>query len=242
MKRQLGRRRPEAVAAHPLWQEAQVRMQDRLSYIRQPQGQVLEHGLAQFGQAVGSVVGEVGMIWSVGLLAYLSDPRSTLGFWANTLAPGGLLMFATLGPDTLRPLALALEDGANTRHVPGYPDMHDLGDALVGLSMANPVMDVERINLTYSGAQAALDDIRQLGGNPLLGRPRGLSGRGWKQRVIDALEGLRSGGEISLPVELIFGHAWASLAPKATDAGAKADGPKTVRWLGKQPKNAASGI
>ena len=234
---QLLRRAPEKVADHPLWVEAQARMKDRLGYIRQPEGPVLEHGISQFGQAVRPASDQVATIWSVGLLAYLSDPRSTLGFWAKILQPGGLLMFSTLGPDTLRPLALALEDAANLRHVPGYPDMHDLGDALLSLSMANPVMDVERLTLTYTRPEAALEDIRQLGGNPLLGRPKGLCGRSWQKRVLLALESLRSSGVISLPIELVFGHAWA-----ATPASDSADGLKTVRWVGKQPKNAASGI
>jgi SAM-dependent methyltransferase len=235
MRRQLQRRDLQHVATHPVWQEAASRLEDRLGFIKTERSPCLGHGISEYGLAMNPAPGSIQMVWSVGLLAYLSDLRSTLGFWANALAPGGLLMLATLGPDSFRSLALALDDPMQQCHVPGYPDMHDIGDALVGLKMANPVMDAEWLNLTYSDAQSALEDLRRLGGNPLAGRPNGLSGRAWRNRVLAALESLRgSDGRISLRVELVFGHAWKGI-PKSSQTTFGA-GESTIQWLGKIPK------
>lgn len=220
VRSQLARRSASRVAAHPLWQAAQDRLADRLSYIRAEQSHVLRYGLREYGQPVQAAPGSLDMVWSVGLMPYLADIRATLGFWAGLLKPGGLLMFATLGPDSFRPLALALDDPSHTAHVAGYPDMHDLGDALVGLRMANPVMDAERLTLSYSSAESALQDLRALGGNPLLGRPRGLRTRAWRGRILGALESMRQGTKIEVPIELVFGHAWAS-PPRAPEPDVK---------------------
>ncbi len=240
VRAQLKRRSPVAVSAHPLWQEAAARLNDRLSYIRMPEGARLDYGIAQFGQPISATAGSLGMIVSVGLLAYLSDQRATLEFWARTLAPGGLLMFCSLGPDSFRPLALALGDEDQTRHAAGYPDMHDLGDALVGLRMANPVMDVEWLTLTYADPDSALRDLRLIGGYPRIGRGKGLRGRAWRDRVLTALSTLEKDGRIEIPVELVFGHAWAG---GATSGAAQAkDQVQTIQWFGKTPKDSGSDI
>ena len=240
VRAQLTRRSPAAVSAHPLWQEAAARLADRLSYIRAPEGARLDYGIAQFGQSISATPGSLGMIVSVGLLAYLSDQRATLEFWARALAPGGLLMFCSLGPDSFRPLALALGDLDQTRHAAGYPDMHDLGDALVGLRMANPVMDVEWLTLTYADPESALNDLRLIGGNPMFGRGKGLRGRAWRDRVLAALSTLEKQGRIEIPVEFVFGHAWASGV--AGGAGPAKDQVQTIQWFGKTPKDSGSNI
>lgn len=234
MRLQLQRRGPAQIAEHPVWQEAGARLEDRFSYIRADTEPRLDHSIAEYGRPMNPAPASMQMIWSVGLLAYLSDLRSTLGFWAQALKPGGLLMFATMGPDSFRSLGLALSDADQSRHVVGYPDMHDIGDALVGLRMTNPVMDAEWITLTYSTPESALLDLRRLGGNALLGRPKGLSGRAWRARVLAALEQLRVDGRIALQVELIFGHAWAGL-PKSSQTTDKGD-VSTIQWMGKTPK------
>jgi len=233
MLAQLRRRSPVSLVQHPFWQQAEARLLDRFSYIRQPEGARFDHDASMLGQPIHLDAGTLQLIWSVGLLAYLSDLRATLGYWSSRLAPSGLLMFVTFGPDTLRSLAIALGDQQQSRHVPTHPDMHDIGDALVGLGMSDPVMDAEWLEFTYSTAESALADIRALGGNSLTGRPRGLSGRAWRGRVLQALEALRSAGLIRLRIECVFGHAWARDARspvKAEDPGQ----PRPIVWA---PKN-----
>jgi SAM-dependent methyltransferase len=233
VRQQLSRRGLDEIAAHVLWAEAQARMLDRFSYIRVEPQHRLDYGIAQLGQPIEKPAEGFDLIWSVGLLAYLSDLRSTLGFWAKALAPGGLLMVATLGPDSFRSLAIALGDASQERHVPGYPDMHDIGDAFVSFGLSNPVMDAEWIELSYSSAESALQDLRLLGGNPLAARPKGLCTTRWHARVFTAIESLRKDGKIRFTVELVFGHAWAP-SPRQGNLDAESD-LKPVRWLGKTP-------
>jgi len=244
MRQQLGRRGPASIQHHPLWQEARLRLDERLAYIRTSHLQAedcLSHDLEHFGASINQPAQSLQMISSLGLLAYLSDLRSTLAFWVRCLKPGGLLTFVTLGPDSFRSFAIALGDRDQLQHVPGHPDMHHLGDALIGLGCENPVMDAEWLNLTYASPESALSDLRALGGNPLNARPAGLAGRAWRARCLDALESLRVDGRIPIQVELVFGHAWAAMPKSAADSIDQAQ-VQTIRWMGKAPKNLASDI
>lgn len=241
VRRQLQRRGAAHIDGHPLWQEARHRMRDRLSYIRCEDGPVLDHSLAHYGLPTNLTPQSWQRIESVGLLSALADVRGTLTAWAQSLQPGGLLMFVTLGPDSFRALALALGDAEQVCHVAGYPDMHDIGDALVGLKMTNPVMDAEWIRLTYSTPESALADLRALGGNALWGRPAGLSGRGWRARVLTALESLRRDDAITIEVELVFGHAWAAM-PRSDQKSGGESAVKPVTLHPRMPKNASGSI
>jgi len=128
----------------------------------------------------------------------------------RVLAPGGLLMFTTYGPDTLRELrqAWAGVDGYN--HVNAFYDMHDIGDALVRAGFADPVMDVETFTLTYRSVRDLMRDLKQIGAhNVTTGRPRGLTGRGRMQAVEQAYEAHRMvDGRLPASYEVVYGHAW----------------------------------
>ena len=43
-----------------------------------------------------------------------------------------------------------------------FTDMHDWGDMLVNTGFAEPVMDMERITLTFGNPRRALDELRGL--------------------------------------------------------------------------------
>jgi malonyl-CoA O-methyltransferase len=89
--------------------------------------------------------------------------------------------------------------------------MHDLGDLMVQNGFADPVMDQETIRLTYSNAETLLRDAWLLGGNPNPERRAALAGRQWRARLLQALEaGRTTQGELTLTVEVAYGHAWRS--------------------------------
>ena len=237
MRLQMQRRDPLRVAQHPLWQEVESRLKERLAPIRVDESARMNHGIAEFGRAMNPSPGSLSMIWSVGLLAYLSNPTTTFGFWRQALKPGGLLMFATLGPDSFRALALALGDPAQSVHVAGYPDMHDLGDALIHSRFADPVMDAEWVTLSYATAESALKDLRLLGGNALMGRPSGLRGRAWRERVLKAFEALQHDEKLHLQVEMVFGHAWRAEEKPANPRQERTkDQIQPIRWSGRAPE------
>ncbi|UCE30410.1 MAG: SAM-dependent methyltransferase, partial [Burkholderiales bacterium] len=125
---------------------------------------------------------------------------------ASDRRPGGLLMFSALGVDSLRELRAA---GASTMT---FQDMHDIGDALLAVGFAEPVMDMETLNLGYRSTEALVADLRALGGNALRARRAGLAGRRWLRQAHSALhEHCRkpAGDGHGLTFEVVYGHAWA---------------------------------
>lgn len=148
------------------------------------------------------------------LVLHWCDAERVLAEFHRVLAPGGLLMFSCAGPDTFSQLraAWAAVDGAV--HVHAFYDMHDLGDALVRARFADPVMDTDRLTLTYHDLEGLLRELRALGvGNAAPGRPRGLTGRARYLAFRAALERGRIAGQpLALDYEVVFGHAWVPAA------------------------------
>ena len=128
-------------------------------------------------------------------------------------------MFSTLGPDTLAGLrALYRDAGWGTAHA-AFTDMHDLGDMLVAAGFADPVMDQERLTLTWATPEALLGELRTLGANADPARFAGLRTPRWRARLEAALrERATADGRIALDFELVYGHAF-NPPPRAKVAG-----------------------
>ncbi|MGQ0709214.1 MAG: biotin synthase [Rhodoferax sp.] len=154
----------------------------------------------------------VGMVWSNMALHTAPEPVALLQRWHEALQVDGFVMFSCLGPDTLRELraVYARQGWGEPSHA--FTDMHDWGDLLVQCGFAEPVMDMERITLTYSSASAALAELRALGRNLHVQRFGALRGRGWQRQLLQAMDLLRADtpqapGRLSLSFEVVYGHA-----------------------------------
>lgn len=168
------------------------------------------------------------LIWSNLMLNWLTDPLPALREMHRTLAIDGLLMFSTLGPDTLKELRMALGDQGGDR-VHRFIDMHDIGDALVKAGFSDPVMDMEIVTLTYTDIESLLTDLRQSGwNNASTLRPRNLGGKARLAIARRRLEEAFVDQRLPITFEIIQGHAWKA-APRKLD-----DGRAIVRF---QPKN-----
>jgi malonyl-CoA O-methyltransferase len=91
--------------------------------------------------------------------------------------------------------------------------MHDYGDMLMQAGLADPVMDAERMTLTYTDAMQLMREIKVIGaGNASTQRSHGLVGRQRIAAVCAAYERFR-GPDDRLPVsyEVVHGHAWAPM-------------------------------
>ncbi|MCG2578455.1 methyltransferase domain-containing protein [Dechloromonas sp. XY25] len=157
------------------------------------------------------------LVWSNLLLHWLDDPIPALAEAHRVLEVGGLLMFSTLGPDTLKELRSAFSDGY--AHTQRFADMHDLGDMLIGCGFADPVMDMEVIILTYDDLDALFAELRAAGSMcAMKARRHGLTGRQSWASAREAYEKLRRDGKLPATFEIVYGHAWKA-APKQTPDG-----------------------
>lgn len=155
------------------------------------------------------------LVWSNMALHWHPEPHQVLSEWRRILKPSALVMFSCLGPGSLAELRRAIVDADLLTATPPYVDMHDFGDLLVERGFLDPVMDQEILTLTYRTPEKLLEDMRVLGGNASLDRKAGLSGKQWRQRLLNALESQRHlDGTIHLTLEVAYGHAWRSAADR----------------------------
>lgn len=118
------------------------------------------------------------------------------------LRPGGLLLFSTFGPSTLRELERL---GAGLE-LPEYPDLLAIGDELVAAGFREPVMDMERITLEYRSLDDLVGEVEATGTALLVGH--------WDSWASDpaaretARELLHREGKYPLGFEVVYGTAF----------------------------------
>lgn len=142
------------------------------------------------------------LVWSNLMLHWVRDVRVALREIHQAMAPGGLLVIAMLGSETLTELR-----AAGATHLPRFHGMREIGDMLASEGFADIVMDREKITLTYGSPRGFLRDQRHLGvRDELLGYA---PWRQWRKTLTawPLVEGRRSAS-----FEVIYGHAWKARA------------------------------
>ena len=157
----------------------------------------------------------VDMVFSNFAIQWCSDLDQTFKEFQRVLKPGGLLLFTTFGPDTLTELRQSWHVVDDNVHVNSFIDMHDIGDALLRAKLSDPVMDTERLTLTYNNGMDVMRDLKAMGAhNVTYGRNHGLTGKQKLQRMLTAYEQFRNtAGQLPASYEVIYGHAWRMDAP-----------------------------
>lgn len=153
----------------------------------------------------------VDMVFSNVAIQWCQQLNRVFSEFLRVLRPGGLLMFSTFGPDTLKELRQAWyqADGGARQRTSEFIDMHDIGDELVRSRFADPVLDVEHFTLTYERVSALVRDLKALGArNAANDRPRGMTGRQRWQAMQQAYEQFRAEGRLPATYEVVYGHAW----------------------------------
>ncbi|GGC88573.1 methyltransferase domain-containing protein [Undibacterium terreum] len=161
----------------------------------------------------------VDLVWSNLALHWHPQPDLVFAEWRRVLRTEGLLMFSCFGPDTLVELRRAFSGIDELPHTIPFVDMHDFGDMLVNAGFSTPVMDMEKITLTYDSIDKLITDVRALGGNPLLTRRTGLMGKQAWKTLCDAFDKMRGAdNRVTLTFEVVYGHAFRP-TPKKTSSG-----------------------
>ena len=139
----------------------------------------------------------------------------------RTLRPGGLLLLGTLGPGTLKELAMAWPARGAAHRMHPFADMHVLGDAMVRAGFADVVMDVQRIQLEAHDFRHLCRVLSRSGGSGVLAsRRRGLTAVKTFRETAARYESLRrADGALPVSVEIVFGHAWAPAPTRQRASG-----------------------
>lgn len=174
------------------------------------------------------------MVWSNLALNWTVSPTQVFAETWRVLRPGGVWMFSTLGPDTLKELRGAYAGVDQYVRVNRFDDMHDLGDLLVGSRFAAPVMDMECITLTYLDVRVLLRELKASGSQNLnSGRNLALSGKKAFAAGIEAYERLRTDDRLPATFEIVYGHAW-----KPERELVRTDGRAVVHFHDTPPRSA----
>jgi malonyl-CoA O-methyltransferase len=163
----------------------------------------------------------VDLVFSSLVLQWCEPLEEALAEVRRVLRPTGFFAFSTFGPDTLKELRAAWAQVDGLTHVNRFIDMHDVGDALARSGLAEPVLDVDRIELAYPDALTLMRDLKAIGAhNVTAGRPRTLLGKARLARMSEAYEAFRRGAALPATYEVIYGASWG--APGAAAAAAHA--------------------
>jgi malonyl-CoA O-methyltransferase len=129
---------------------------------------------------------------------------------AYAMRSGGLLLFTTFGPDTLKELRQSWQSVDNFPHSSQYADMHDIGDELMKAGFSQPVMDMEIMTMTYSSVDYLMRDLKDIGAsNTDTSRRKGLTGKARMQAFKQAYKQYQQAdGLYPATYEVIYGHAW----------------------------------
>ncbi len=149
------------------------------------------------------------------LLPWVDDAPLVFDEVNRILRKDGLFIFASLGPDSFSELRRAWQASDHGEHVSQFSDMHDLGDAAVRAGLSDPVLDVDRLTVTYADTAALFRDLTGCAArNCRAERAVFLTGKDRFAAMSEALQPPGSQATIALELELVYGHCWGS-GPRA---------------------------
>jgi malonyl-CoA O-methyltransferase len=172
------------------------------------------------GAALPLLARSVDLVFSNLMLQWCDEPATLFAQVQRVLRPGGLLLFTTLGPDTLQELRSAWSRADAASHVSAFADMTRLAAAMSHAGLSEPVMDRELRLTHYPQVRDLTQELRTLGAtHAAADRRRSLTGRGRLQTMCRAYESLRGAAGIPASWEIIYGSGFAGTPRSAEQSG-----------------------
>lgn len=162
--------------------------------------------------------GSVDLIFSSSTFQWCADLSRVFSECMRVLRIDGVLIFSTFGPDTLHQLRDSFARLDDYRHVHEFVDMHHIGDLLLAEHFADPVVDMEMIDIQYQSLSQLLQDLKNTGSRGKFGSAQptasGLMGRQKYNSLMQAYEDYRQdNGMLPASYEVIYGYARKSANP-----------------------------
>ncbi|HPD82356.1 MAG: methyltransferase domain-containing protein [Alphaproteobacteria bacterium] len=147
-----------------------------------------------------------------------NDLPGTLAQIKHCLKPDGMFIAALLGGETLYELRESMNSvemeihGGLSPHIFPFADMPQMGSLMQRAGFNLPVIDSEKIIVTYDNALKLMEDIRNMGeGNALIERKKYFSSYNFFGRIVQdyAERYSEPDGRIKATFEVIFIAGWA---------------------------------
>jgi malonyl-CoA O-methyltransferase len=153
--------------------------------------------------------GSIDFIFSSLTFHWCNDLDTVFAECIRVLKPNGLLLFSSLGPDTLRELRDAWSSVDSSPHVNMFIDMHDVGDALIRAGFASPILECDKIIVNYDRVDALMRDLRRTGSaNSISGRKKNFSTRRDFAHMVKTYESFRVDSKLPATFEVVYAHGW----------------------------------
>ena len=162
--------------------------------------------------------GSLDLVISNLALHWVNDLPGALSQIRRALKPDGLFLASILGGETLHELRGVLADaeiavtGGLSPRLSPMVDVRDAGALMQRAGFALPVVDIDRIDVTYSDALALMRDLRAMGEtNAVLERPRGMARRDvlLSAAALYAERHANAEGRIPATFDVLFLTGWA---------------------------------
>tara|TARA_B110000967_G_scaffold209584_1_gene266464 strand:- start:3830 stop:4615 length:786 start_codon:yes stop_codon:yes gene_type:complete len=142
------------------------------------------------------------------MMQWCPDLKTLFNECFRILKPQGLFLFTTFGPDTLKELKRSWAAVDSSTHVNNFIDMHDIGDQMLQSGFQSPIMEMEKITLTYEKVLDLMHDLKGIGAQNVPNRSKALTGKTKFKKMIEMYESYREDGKLPVTYEVVYGHAW----------------------------------
>lgn len=150
------------------------------------------------------------LVFSNLAVQWIMEPKLAFLELNRVLKPGGIIIFSSMGEETLTELKQSWANVDKKIHVNRFFDMQQVGDQVFASNFENTVMDRDIITMTYQTMVGLMKDLKAIGANNLNSeRPKGLMGKAKFNQLKNEYEKFRwDDGQLPATYEVIYGHAW----------------------------------